>query len=167
MLTLKQINHFLNVDCQTGIITWKFHFQRPDLIGKRAGHINNGYWRLSIEGYEVYAYQVIWFVYYGVWPTFTIDHEDTISTNDSITNLRKSTKGQNNQNAKMNVRNTSGFKGVSFCRTTNKWRASIRINGTEKNLGRYYKPEEAHQAWKAAAIEAFGEEFVRANGTTN
>lgn len=164
MLTKKQVEMFLAANFETGILTWKFHYQRPDLIGQQAGHVNNGYRRLSIDGHEVYSSQVMWLMYYGEWPNFTVDHIDCDKLNDKISNLRKADKAQNSANSKMNCRNTSGFRGVSFCSTTNKWRASIRINGREKNLGRYLHPEEAHEAWKIAAINHFGEEFVRTDG---
>lgn len=162
MLTRQRILHLLHVDVESGKLFWKNHEQRPDLIGQEAGHINEGYRRLSIDGHEVYASQIIWFIRRREWPKFTLDHRDTDKLNDSISNLRKATKAQNAFNSAMNARNTSGFKGVSFCRSTNKWRASIRIAGREKNLGRYHTPEEAHAAWYKAACELHGEEFVRA-----
>ncbi len=45
---------------------------------------------------------------------------------------------------------TSEYKGVSFHKASNKWRAEIRINGKNKYLG-YFKTElEAHQAYQNA-----------------
>lgn len=162
MLSLNQINKYLHVDAEEGIVTWKYHDQRPDLVGREAGSINQGYRRISVCGYQVYRYQIIWFVHYGVWPTTTIDHQDTDMLNDRISNLREATKAQNVANSGMNVLNTSGYKGVSFCKSTGRWRASISIDRQSINLGRYDTAEEAHQAWLDAAINARGEEFVRA-----
>lgn len=161
MLTMERASQLLKPDFETGKLVWIQNYQRSDLKGRRAGHINNGYWRLSIDGTEYYVCQIIWLLYYGYLPVKTIDHEDGVGTNDAISNLRLASKGQNAANSKMNSRNTSGFKGVSFCKATGRWRASIRINGTEKNLGRYDMPEEAHKAWVCAAVAAYGAEFVR------
>lgn len=163
MLNKQEVSQLLKVDFSTGKLMWIDHLQRPDLIGRRAGHINNGYWRLSILGHEVYACQIVWLLFYGEWPSFTIDHKDNDGLNDSIGNLREATKAQNAANSVIRSDNKSGYKGVSYCRVTGKWRASIRIAGREKNLGRYTTPEAAHEAWLAAAVEARGAEFVRAS----
>lgn len=162
MLTKSQVSKYLAADFVEGTLSWVYHDQRPDLVGKVAGCVNNGYRRLSVCGIEVYAYQVIWLMFYGEWPAFTIDHIDMDTLNDSIFNLRIASKAQNTANSVMNRLNTSGLRGVSFCRSTGKWRASIQIDGISKNLGRYSTPEEAHSVYLAAATKARGEEFVRA-----
>lgn len=41
---------------------------------------------------------------------------------------------------------TSKYKGVSLCRTRNKWISKIRINGKEKNIGYFKTEEEAYMA---------------------
>lgn len=160
MLTMEQIHLYLDVDLDTGIVIWKCHRTKPHLAGRQAGHVNNGYRRMGLLGYEFYIYQLIWFVAYGEWPTFTIDHADTDSLNDSLDNLRRASKGQNAANSGMNVRNTSGFKGVSG--SHGRWQAFISVDGISKYLGTYTTPELAHKAWYNAAINAWGEEFVRA-----
>jgi len=160
LLTRNRILSLLDVDIQTGRLVWIHHDQRPDLIGTEAGSINEGYRRVRIDTYELYACQIVWFIAKGDWPKHTLDHIDTVKLNDGIDNLRESSKAQNAANAKINVRNTSGFKGVS--KSGNKWRADIRVDGTSKNLGRYNTPEEAHAVWYKAACAVWGEEFVRA-----
>ncbi len=76
MITCIRAHELLRANFRTGELFWIYNHQRPDLIGKRAGHINNGYWRLSIDGQEYYACQIIWLMYYGRWCDRTIDHED-------------------------------------------------------------------------------------------
>lgn len=61
-----------------------------------------------------------------------------------------------NQRKRRNM--TSKYKGVSFDKLTGKWRASIRINGFNKRIGRYKTEEEAFEVYKKAAIEHFGAE---------
>ena len=160
MLTLEQINKYLRVDTKQGTAIWKHHNQRPDLIDREAGSINQGYRRITICGFTHYRYQIIWFVHYGEWSTTTIDHTDTNMLNDSITNLREASKAQNLANAGLRLDNTSGYKGVSW--SVGKWRADIQIDGVGLYLGRYNTPEEAHQAYLETAHEVWGEEFVRA-----
>lgn len=159
-MQLEDINDYLKY--RDGGLYWINHPQRPDLIGHRAGHINNGYWRLTFGGVSYYVAQLVWYIHTGEWPTFTIDHRDTDGLNDRFENLRRATKGQNTANSGLRYDNTSGLKGVSYCTATGKWRASIRINGREKNLGRYAEKEVAYQAYLTAANQHFGPEFVRA-----
>lgn len=161
MLTQSRAQELFTCNFETGELTWLFNYQRPDLIGQRAGWLNEGYWRVAVDGETYYVCQIIWLLAYGYIPTDTIDHKDTVKNNDALGNLRRASKGQNAANSKMNCRNTTGFKGVSYCYMTGKYRASIQIDGKGKNLGRYPAPQEAHQIWAAAAIEAYGVEFVR------
>jgi hypothetical protein len=61
-----------------------------------------------------------------------------------------------NQRKRRNM--TSTFKGVSWDGWTGRWRASIRINGVNKKLGRFDTEEEAFKVYKDMAIKHFGEE---------
>lgn len=162
MITQERASRLIVYDPLTGIVTWKWNYQRPDLIGQRAGwQDDHGYWRLTIDGGTYYAAHIGWLLIHGHHPKIMLDHENNIPDDDRLDNLREATKGQNAANSKMNIRNTSGYKGASYCYTTGRWRADIQIHGQRKNLGRYDTPEEAHQVWLKAAQAAFGEEFVR------
>ena len=63
-----------------------------------------------------------------------IDHIDNNRLNNNILNLRYCTKQENIRNSKMNTKNTSGVKGVSFVQSRNKWIATIKIDGILINL---------------------------------
>lgn len=58
-----------------------------------------------------------------------IDHIDTDPFNNIFSNLRKATPSQNQHNKSINKNNTSGVKGVHWCRRANKWRARIMVGG--------------------------------------
>jgi hypothetical protein len=51
--------------------------------------------------------------------------------NNKLTNLRWCTNQQNQMNRSIRKNNTSGSKGVTFNKQTNKWQAKITINGKE------------------------------------
>jgi hypothetical protein len=87
-----------------------------------------------------------------------IDHINGNRIDNRRANLRIATAQQNAHNARISSRNTSGFKGAH--RDRKWWKAQIRINGKNKNLGYFASPEEAHAAYRQAAIKAFGE-FAR------
>lgn len=95
-----------------------------------------------------------------------IDHEDGNGLNCRRTNLRDATSSQNHANMGLSVANTSGFKGVSKCKQTNKWRAAITVNGKFINLGRYINITDAVSAYDKAALKYF-KNFARTNAKIN
>lgn len=163
MITQELVKKLFDYNAETGELTWLASYQRPDVVGKRAGWFDEstGYWKVAVERINLVAAKIIWLWVHGELPHLVPDHKDNNRSNDRLDNLRLATKGQNSINSKKNSRNTSGLRGASLCKVMGRWRSSIRIQGVSLNLGRFDTPEEAHQAWYDAAIEAFGEEFVR------
>lgn len=51
---------------------------------------------------------------------------------------------------------SSSYRGVSFSKSSKKWRAGIQVNGKSINLGDFKKEKEAARAYNAAAKEYFG-----------
>lgn len=90
-----------------------------------------------------------------------VDHENHDTLNDRKTNLRIATLGQNNQNTRMRVDNTSGVKGVHFVpgtkRRREKWVAQIMVNKKTIHLGNFKTKEEAETVREKAADELHGE----------
>ena len=73
-----------------------------------------------------------------------------------MSNLRWATTAENGQNQKLSKRNTSGSKGVSLNKNTQKWQAYIQIDGIPIHLGYFDNLEDAKQARIIKANEAFG-----------
>ena len=86
-----------------------------------------------------------------------VDHIDNNIQNNNLINLRWATKSQNSQNRSMSTRNTSGVKGVSWNKNTNKWRADICINGKKIHLGSFLNKDDAINIRIQRAKDAFGE----------
>lgn len=80
-----------------------------------------------------------------------VDHRDGDGLNDRRFNLRNATRSQNLQNQRTGDNNTSGFKGVSWCKRDGKWRAHIRLDGKHHSLGYHDTPEAAHAAYCEAS----------------
>lgn len=76
-----------------------------------------------------------------------VDHVDRDTLNNRRSNLRGANKSLNAQNSKMNKRNRSGLKGVSWSTGMKAWCAQICRDGKTRYLGCYRTPEEAHQAY--------------------
>ena len=59
-------------------------------------------------------------------------------------------------NQSISLANTSGVTGVGWHKTKGKWRAYIKVNYKQKDLGYYNSFEEAKQARLQAENECFG-----------
>ena len=71
--------------------------------------------------------------------------------------LRYCDNTQNAQNTGAKISSSTGLKGITYCRLTNKWRARIRVYGKRICLGRFEIKEQAAEAYRNAAIELHGE----------
>lgn len=129
--------------------------------GKEAGvfHKHRGGVRrvVGICGRVYYRARIVWAFHHGRWPSNFIDHENRVTTDDRIDNLRESTRSQNQFNRNLDRDSSSGLKGVSFRKDTNKWASEIRAGGVRRRLGCFPTPEEAHAAYCKAAKELHGE----------
>jgi hypothetical protein len=86
----------------------------------------------------------------GTFPPDETDHINRDKTDNRFANLRAVTKSENQHNTNLKITNTSGYKGVHYCKTNKKWRAQIMLNNVHKNIGRFSTPEEASAAYLAA-----------------
>jgi hypothetical protein len=92
-----------------------------------------------------------------------IDHKDGDGLNNKRQNLRPSTHSENAANRGKNRNNTSGFKGVYFCKPLQKWRARIKYgNQKETHLGYFLTVTDAAVAYDAAAKQYHGQ-FANVN----
>lgn len=90
-------------------------------------------------------------------PDVTIDHfPDPSGLNNTRSNIRLATDGENARNRRIRKDNTSGFKGVTWYKQTQKWHARVAINGKRKSLGYFADKLEAARAYDAAALKYFG-----------
>jgi hypothetical protein len=91
-----------------------------------------------------------------------VDHKDRNGLNNTRSNLRIATRAQNGQNRKVHKNNKSGYKGVTYYKSRNLWRASITVDGKCKTLGYYDTPEMAGYSYNQGALQYFGE-FAKLN----
>ena len=91
-----------------------------------------------------------------------VDHINGDTLDNRRSNLRLCTPQQNMWNRRVMHNTQTGFKGVARNKRSklNPWKARIRVSGKLVHLGCFPTPEEAHEAYKQAAIKYFGE-FAR------
>lgn len=113
--------------------------------------------RINNKGSHVYLHR-----YLLDFPVSDVDHENRNTLDNRRANLRIATKSQNQFNKNLNKNNSSGFKGVSFNKAAQKYKAYIKHNRKLLYLGLFSTAEEAAGAYNEKAKELFGE-FAKLN----
>lgn len=103
---------------------------------------NHGYLRVRVDGEYYLVHRLLWRMRTGVWPD-RVDHIDRNPLNNRADNLREVTHAQNMQNTKMQVNNTSGHRGVSWHKASQKWIVQINNHGKSTYGGLHHCKETA------------------------
>jgi hypothetical protein len=156
-MNIDALRSLLYYDAETGHIYWLAK-GKGRIKKKPAGSkLYSGYIGICIAGKRWQAHRLAWNLHYGYWPKEQIDHINGIKTDNRIANLREATNSQNGKNLGLSKANTSGVKGVSFETYTNRWKASIRVDGKSISLGRFRDIDSATLARQQAEKMYFKE----------
>ena len=109
-----------------------------------------GYRQVAIFGQYYLAHRLIWLYHYGAWPKGEIDHVNGDRSDNRLENLRDVPRKINGRNQRKLDANTSGHTGVSWCKQTGKWRATIKVDYRNLHLGRFSQISNAIAARKDA-----------------
>ncbi len=91
-----------------------------------------------------------------------VDHISGDGLDNRRGNLRLCTHAENQRNRGSQSNNTSGFKGVSWNKSSGKWMAKIKVDGKAVHLGYFASKEDAARAYDTAATKYHGE-FAKTN----
>lgn len=157
-ISVEYLRSAVTYDPDTGGMRWNYrHDMTPQwngrFAGKSVGTARDGYIDIRIKGRRIPVHRAAWAIMTGVWPEHEIDHRDTIKSHNWWGNLREASPSQNRCNRGAPSDNTSGYKGVTFCKQTCRWLAQIGYAGQNHNLGRFDTREEAYAVYCAAAKE--------------
>lgn len=167
MITAERVREALSYDPMTGEFVWLIG-KRGTSIGTKAGCVEpTGYVRITIDQHRLGAHRVAWLHFTGQWPANDIDHINGARADNRIANLREATRAQNICNSPLRKDNVSGFKGVSWIKKAECWRATITVNGKNIVIGSFACRLAAHEAYKAAAVEHHKEFANFGNGVIN
>lgn len=138
-------------DYKDNELVWK---TRPSslkrLIGVIAGCVHHsGYRVIKINNTIYAAHRLIWIYHNGsIDENLQIDHINGIKTDNNINNLRLVSAQSNCYN-----RSRLNAKGYSWNKQTNKWQASIYLNGILKYLGSFIHEQDARSAYLLACSQ--------------
>lgn len=146
----------------------KENFQYEEVTGRLFRKMRDGTYKETgterSDGHRIIGYNhknyrttfVIWLLKYGRPPIGLVEHENTIASDDRLSNLREATQSQNMANISVTKRSKSGVKGVVLDKVRNKWAVYIGKDYKTYNIGRFDTLDEAIEARVKAHQEMFG-----------
>lgn len=153
-LTQEILKKYLSYDPNTGLLVWIIPLAYRHQPGDIAGSLDSsGYLRVSIFNRNYWVHRIIWLHYYGVWPTYEIDHINRIKSDNRIDNLRDVLPTMNQRNRSVSTNNTSGYSGVSYISQSLRWRVQIQVDGKRLHIGTFHSKEQAIEARRKAEIK--------------
>ena len=121
----------------------------------RSGHV---YAVAYINGFTTRMHRLI----LNAPPGTDVDHVNRNGLVNTRSNIRICSRSQNSQNRCLRSDSKSGYKGVTWCPSKDRWQARIVVGEKRISIGWYRSALEASKAYDEAAIREFGE-FARTN----
>lgn len=157
MLTCERAHELLEYSIPHRGLIWRVTRAKAKK-GELAGRPDkDGYLIIGIDGKRYKAHRVVYLMHFGAFPDENIDHIDCDKKNNLIENLRIADASQNRCNVRLQVVNSTGFKGVHFNKNAGKFRSIIKFKGESRFLGYFDSAEDAHSAYTKAANDLHGE----------
>lgn len=159
-LTQKQLKEILDYNSETGEFTWKIDMGIKIKAGDIAGSKHSvRYWQICYKNKRYFAHRLAWIYMYGTIPEgLVINHREFANGTqhcNRISNLEVCTRQQNNAYKKKCKKNTSGYKGVSWSKELQKWRAYTSYYGKYIHIGYFDSKLKAAEAYNKKAQELF------------
>jgi hypothetical protein len=154
-----ELSRHLKYDPITGVGIWLVSPSNYTQAGTIAGTTDNyGYLKIKYKNKRYQAHRLFWYLQTGCDPgQLTIDHADENKSNNKFYNLRLANRSEQQHNQSKRRNNTSGHKGVTWCKKKQKYRAYIGCNKKVFHLGYYEIIDQAVAARQAKELELFGE----------
>lgn len=118
-------------------LVWSVKTSNVVIVGNPVGIKDNyGYYKrkIKLESGDTVNVKIhrFLFYYWNGWLPEYVDHINRDETDNSKENLRAADKSLNQRNQKLRADNSSGYKGVSFCKNIEKWGTRLKIEGKYK-----------------------------------
>jgi hypothetical protein len=155
MITQIELKKLLDYNQDTGIFTWKVSRGKAKINGVAGTKRKDKYIQIAINKKHYLLHRLAWLYVNNNFPEF-IDHINGDKSDNRICNLRKVNSSQNMHNSKLNIKNKSGIKGISWNKNRNKWEARVCINYKNKFIGYFDDIKLAELLINKARIELHG-----------
>lgn len=165
--TQAQIKEILHYDTETGVFRWRFARSNVKPWSVAGCKKDSGYIDIKLNKNTYKAHRLAWVYMIGASPLNVIDHINGNKSDNKWSNLRETTNKQNLENQTLKKDNTSGFRGVSWSKKHNKWRAYVMNNYKYIHVGIFITPEEAAKAAATKRNELFTHDTGRDNSAKN
>jgi hypothetical protein len=153
-LTESELKRYFTYDPMTGEFKrilrrtrWQGDVPCSELI---TGKNNRGYYWVKINRHMYLVHRLIVLYMTGVHPRGEVDHINGDRLDNRWGNLRDTSPFENSRNQGNREDNTSGCRGVTFSKNSDKWVARISHQGVRYSLGYFPTKEEAIEARKEA-----------------
>lgn len=132
------------------------------IVDKEFGYLAKDNWQLSHYGYARRSKdkKLLHRLITGAEAGQVVDHISGDPLDNTVNNLRVCTQSENAKNQSKRRANNSGYKGVT--KEKRLYRARIKVNYAQVELGRFTSAIKAARAYNEAAIKYHGE-FARLN----
>lgn len=155
-------NEIFVYDSESGVLRWKISPSRRvhcgDIAGSRTG---KGYLQFTFKGIKYRVHRIIYEMVHGKIPQEReIDHRNGVRSDNRIGNLRPATHPENAANSSLSRRNTSGYKGVFWCKEAGKWEVRMTVLTRRFHFGYFVNKADAIAA-RLAAEKLHHGEFAR------
>lgn len=149
MITQEILKQYVSYNPDSGIFTStgsKYSNKEP---GSPIGtvHKTKGYRYINVKGKTYRACRLAFLYMTGSFPIHQVDHINQIKNDDRWINLRDIEPIKNSWNRPIYKTNKSGYTGVIWQKSCNKWQVLCRSNGKQVYLGLY---DDVHEAGKIA-----------------
>lgn len=144
MVTQSELKHMFNYDPETGIFTRLKSMNHLSKKGSIVGSLHrNGSLSVNIGGKRYLLHRLAFLYMEGYLPEHEVDHINGNQSDNRWKNLRHVSRRCNLQNRGVMNNNSSGFTGVYWNKTAQKWHSQIEIDGKKIYLGTYEDKLEA------------------------
>lgn len=152
----KDLLHSL-FEYRDGVLFWKIKpSQRTNIGDVAGGDHGNGHFKVRVNGKKTYVHRVVFMMHHGFVPKY-IDHIDGNPSNNRVENLRAATHSENIMNKKLQSNNSTGVRGVHYCKKLQKFRAEITVDRKKIPLGLFSDIDEASRVYADASKKYHGE----------
>jgi hypothetical protein len=150
--TQAKLQQAFNYDPDTGVLSYKY-----ETLRSRAGEIagfshQGGYLAISLDNKQYLLHRIIFMYVAGYMPEM-VDHINHKRDDNRWVNLRDVSALDNTKNTSISQNSTTKINGVSFIKSTGRYRAYINRDYKQIHIGIYATQEEAIEARRLADIE--------------